>query len=80
MHNPNDSHPQPAVNDYHHYEGNDHHSALISADAQISVGGHCDPLATTNIHADVLPCEGGLLDLHHDHSVMGMCVDPDYHV
>ena len=78
MHNPNDSHTQLA-NDCHHY-GNDHQAALISADAHLSVGGHCDPLLTTNIHADVLPCEGGLLDLHHDHSVAGMCVDPDYHV
>lgn len=75
MHNPNTL----PVNDYHHY-ANDHQAALISADTHISVGGHCDPLATTNVHADVLPCEGGLLDLHHDHSVMGMCVDPDYHV
>jgi hypothetical protein len=64
----------------HHDGGCDHQAALITADAHISVGGDCNPLLTTNVHADVLPCDGGLADLHHDHSGVGICFDPDFHV
>jgi hypothetical protein len=63
-----------------HVDGADHHAALISADAHVGVGCHCDPLLTTNVHADVLSCGGGLANVHHDHSIVGINIDPDYHV
>jgi hypothetical protein len=75
----NSCHTQPTQHT-NHADHADLHAALISADAHVGVGCHCDPLLTTNVHADVLSCSGGLANVHHDHSIVGINIDPDYHV
>jgi hypothetical protein len=76
----NPCHSQPTHAGHTPHDSADHHAALISADSHISAGCDCNPALASNIHADVLPCGGGLAYVHHDEHVVGINIDPDYHV
>jgi hypothetical protein len=72
----NQCHSEPT----HHDSGCDHQAALISADVHASVNVGCTSVFTTTDHAAILPCDGGLADTHHAHTLLGIPCDPDVHV
>jgi hypothetical protein len=71
----NQCHSEPT-----HCDSSDHQAALISVGVHLQVGSDCNTLLGTNQHADVLPCDGGLLSTHHDATWCGHTFDPDFHV